>query len=166
MRKLPIMMLWTLLLLSLLEAASGQSLDLTGESPSGGGNIVSINFAPEGANVVALQFDLQFNPRKINLAGLRLAKGQAISGDHGFEYRQIQPGRMRVVIYPPIRQQMPPLAAGQTVVLELQAADFIALEEGDIRFVPGSIVLSDALAKAVKLRQATNSVGRAKGRRK
>lgn len=166
MRTICVLLSYTMLSCMLIGVAAGQSLDLSADSTPAGGSFVSINFTPEGTNVVALQFDLQFNPQKIKMAGLQVMKGKTLSGDHGFEFRQVQPGTVRVVIYPPIRQQMPSLAAGQAVSLKFPELDAIALDDGDIRFVPGSVVLSDSMARAVKLRQASSSLGRNKGRRK
>ena len=166
MRKLPFLLGWTIITSMFFGIVAGQSLDLTAESVSSGSNIISVSFAPEGANVVALQFDLQFNAQKIKMNGLQLSKGKTLSSDHGFEFRQVQPGVMRVVIYPPIRQQMPLLVSGQAVSIKFPELDSLTLEDGDIRFVPGSIVLSDSMAKAVKLRQASSSLGRNKARRK
>jgi hypothetical protein len=166
MRKRLMPVCWVLLVPMLFMAASGQSLNVGTESIPGGSNIVSVNFNAEGAGVVALQFDLQFNTQKIKMSGLQVARGKMLTSEHGFEYRQIQADTLRVVIYPPIAQQMPSLTSGQAMSIKFPELDAAALEHGDIRFVPESVVLSDAAAKAVKAREITSSLGRNKGRRK
>lgn len=143
-----------------------QSLELASTGDPGGTAAIAVNYNPEGARVVALQFDLQFDTKRLNAAALQVSRGKALAADNGFDFRQIQPGTLRVIVYPPVRQQMPALAGGQLVSIQFPGLDKLALGEADLRFVPGSIVLSDAAAKKIDVRATVNLLGKEKSRRR
>lgn len=145
-------------------AARAQTLELATEVGSSGSVAINVNYSPEGARVVAMQFDLRFKPDRLNATGLQLDRGRSLTAEHGLDYRLIQPGTLRILVIPPIRQQMPPLTGGHIATMRFPGLEKLSLEDSDIRFVPGSVVLSDSGAKTVAIRTTLSNVGKGKAR--
>jgi hypothetical protein len=164
MRNPTIIVFVALIIAGIGQLGYGQSLELTYGEDASNNRPLSVNFLPEGSGVVALQFDLQFKMQRIDPNGVQVMRGQSLTAEHGFDFQQIQPGRIRVVVYPPIRPQMPPLAGGQVASIRFPGLEKLVLVSDDLSFIPGSIVLSDSSARTVAVRTVINNLSKGRNR--
>ena len=140
-------------LLFFFQIGQAQSLEVTTEQVASGEKVISINYQSDRGNIVALQFDLRISTQRFDTSRLEVVKGRSLSAAHGFGFKQLQPGLLRVVVYPPIQKNMPSLASGQLARLRFPGLKNMQLRDDDIQFVPRSILLSNTNGQVVSVRE-------------
>ena len=125
--------------------AMGQvsSLNLLVAKSPGGTVDAIVDFSNSGEAVVAT-FDILYDADALELAGGARA-GEALSGtDFAMTSKSLSPGRLRIILMPPMKDPLPLIPSGPIVRLSLNPKDGIT---GDWDL--GNITLGDRRAKEV-----------------
>jgi len=133
--------------------AVAQSLTVgSGQGENGDQLTIPVNFSNDANNVVAIQFDIQYDTSLINITSAEA--GDDLPSNFSFSSSSPSSGVLRVIISPPIQNPLPPVPSGEIAKLNIT----ITGQSGSADLTLANVSLSDSDGNSVTPAALNNGV--------